>query len=234
MQNKNIILVLLLVPFIIVAAVLILSAKPNDGTSSAGISNDFNNTTQQSTPSSEPSQSAPESADQKTMQKPTMEIDKTKQYTAVLNTTAGKITISLHANETPITVNNFVYLAKKGFYDNTIFHRVIKDFMIQGGDPSGDGSGGPGYSFEDEPFTGDYKRGVVAMANRGPNTNGSQFFIMHADQALPKNYVIFGEVTEGLDTVDKIAGAPVTTNAMGEKAKPITPVVVNSVEIIEK
>lgn len=142
--------------------------------------------------------------------------------------------IALNAKQTPITVNNFVTLARGNFYDNTIFHRVIKGFMIQGGDPKGDGTGGPGYKFNDEPFTGDYTRGTVAMANAGPNTNGSQFFIMQQDNALPKNYVIFGKVVVGLDVVDKIADAPVESNGMGEQSKPVNPVKVLSVQITQQ
>src|SRR3990167_8261812 len=115
---------------------------------------------------------------------------KTK-YQAILSTEAGEFTIDLFAEETPVAVNNFVFLSREGFYEGTVFHRVIKDFMIQGGDPNGDGTGGPGYTFADEPIEGDYKRGIVAMANRGPDTNGSQFFIMHMDYELPKAYVIF-------------------------------------------
>jgi len=166
-------------------------------------------------------------------QPPAMTIDKTKHYTAILKTSEGEITIALTADATPITVNNFVSLARSGFYNNTIFHRVIKDFMIQGGDPNGDGTGGPGYTFADEPFTGTYTRGTVAMANAGPNTNGSQFFILQADYPLPKQYVIFGRVVNGLDTVDKIATAPVTTNH-GENSKPVSPVKIQSVEITEE
>ncbi len=159
----------------------------------------------------------------------------TKNYQALLNTSAGEITIQLNVGTTPITVNNFVTLAKKNFYNNTIFHRVIKGFMIQGGDPKGDGTGGPGYTFSDEPFEGEYNRGTVAMANAGPNTNGSQFFIMHQDYSLPKSYVIFGKVIAGIDTVDRIATAPAETNLLtGESSKPVTPVVVQSVKIIEK
>ena len=161
-------------------------------------------------------------------------IDQSKTYIVILRTTAGDITIALNAKATPVTANNFVWLAKKNFYDNTIFHRVIKGFMIQGGDPKGDGTGGPGYQFNDEPFTGDYERGTVAMANAGHNTNGSQFFIMHADYPLPPNYVIFGQVAKGLDVVDKIAAAPVVMSSSGEQSKPVNPVKVNSVEIIEK
>lgn len=165
---------------------------------------------------------------------PTMEINMEKKYTAVLHTDLGDISVLLYAKETPITANNFVSLTKKGLYNGTIFHRVIRGFMIQGGDPLGTGMGGPGYKFNDEPFQGEYTRGTVAMANAGPNTNGSQFFIMHADVPLPKNYVIFGNVVSGLDVVDKIASAEVVSNAGGEPSKPKTPVVVKSVDIIEE
>lgn len=160
--------------------------------------------------------------------------DKAKNYTAVLHTDQGDIEIALTANATPITVNNFVTLAKKNFYDNTIFHRVIKDFMIQGGDPTGTGSGGPGYKFDDEPFQGEYTRGTVAMANSGPNTNGSQFFIMHKDVPLQKDYVIFGHVTKGLEAVDAIATTPTTIGGDGAMSKPVTPIKIKSVTIIEK
>lgn len=170
----------------------------------------------------------------RTLAKPEMEIDIKKTYTAVLNTSVGAITIELNTKAAPKTVNNFVYLSKNNFYDGTIFHRVIKGFMIQGGDPKGDGTGGPGYKFDDEKFSGDYKKGTVAMANSGPNTNGSQFFIMHQDYDLPKNYVIFGKVVGGLDIVNKIAEAPVGIGQMGEMSKPLSPVSVQSVEIIEK
>lgn len=163
-----------------------------------------------------------------------MEIDVNKNYQAILKTTQGDVTIELNAKNTPITVNNFVTLAKKDFYNNTKFHRVIKGFMIQGGDPKGDGTGGPGYTFADEPFEGEYTKGTVAMANAGPNTNGSQFFIMHADYPLPKNYVIFGKVISGLEVVDKIATSTVKAGTMGEISTPITPTIINSIEIIEK
>lgn len=176
----------------------------------------------------------PKQTNSKLLPPPQMKIDKTKSYTALLHTTLGDITIALNASATPQTVNNFVYLASNKFYDNTIFHRVIKGFMIQGGDPKGDGTGGPGYTFTDEPFQGDYKRGVVAMANSGPNTNGSQFFIMHQDNNLPKNYVIFGHVVSGIETVDKIANSEVTTGAGGESSKPVNPTTVQSVEIKEE
>lgn len=162
---------------------------------------------------------------------PSMEIDQNKEYSAVLHTTEGDVEIAFTTKQTPITVNNFVTLAKKSFYNGTIFHRVIKGFMIQGGDPTGTGGGGPGYQFDDEPFEGEYTRGTVAMANAGPDTNGSQFFIMHADVPLPKDYVIFGHVTKGLDVVDKIAGAEVKMSDMGEMSVPVKPVQVKSVDI---
>lgn len=162
---------------------------------------------------------------------PAMSIDAHKKYTAKLHTSYGDVVIALNAKQTPITVNNFVGLAEQKFYDNTIFHRVIKGFMIQGGDPKGDGTGGPGYRFADEKFIGEYTRGTVAMANAGPNTNGSQFFIMHADVPLPPNYVIFGKVISGMEVVDKIAAAKVMFNN-GEQSRPTEPVVVNSVEVV--
>ena len=174
------------------------------------------------------------SMDLSTYKTPIMIIDQKKTYTAKIKTTAGDIELALNAAATPITVNNFVFLAKKNYYDNTIFHRAIKGFMIQGGDPKGDGTGGPGYDFADEPFTGEYLRGTLAMANAGPNTNGSQFFIMHDDYPLPPNYVIFGKVLKGLDVVDKIANAPVTMSSSGENSKPVNPVKVLSIEITEK
>ena len=159
---------------------------------------------------------------------------KSKKITAILYTEKGDITIALNTDQTPITVNNFATLAKKGFYNKTIFHRVIKGFMIQGGDPKGDGTGGPGYKFDDEPFTGEYTRGTIAMANAGPNTNGSQFFIMHTDNSLPKNYVIFGKVTKGIDVVDAIAESPVQSSFSGENSSPVTPVRILTIDIKEK
>lgn len=165
---------------------------------------------------------------------PKMEININKNYQVKLVTTKGEITIDLFTKEVPNTVNNFVFLARDGFYDGTKFHRIVKDFMIQGGDPQGDGSGGPGYTFADEKITRDYKRGIVAMANRGPNTNGSQFFIMHKDYNLPKNYVIFGMVNQGIEVIDKIVQTPTTDNGSGEKSKPTQEVKIEKVTISEK
>jgi len=165
---------------------------------------------------------------------PTMGLDTNKTYSATLNTSKGVIKIDLFADKTPITVNNFVFLANDGFYDDLKFHRVIKDFMIQGGDPKGNGSGGPGYRFDDEPFDGEYSNGTLAMANAGPNTNGSQFFIMHGDGTLPKNYIIFGRVSDdtGLEVIDAIAQVSVTAGPSGEVSVPLEDITIESVEIV--
>lgn len=164
---------------------------------------------------------------------PSMIIDKNKKYQARASTTEGDFLIEFFTDKTPLTVNNFIYLAKKGFYNKTVFHRVIKDFMIQGGDPKGDGTGGPGYRFDDEKFEGEYLRGTIAMANAGPNTNGSQFFILHKDYPLPKQYIIFGKVIEGIETIDKIAEGEVVLSESGEPSRPVKPVSIQSIEIIE-
>ncbi len=163
-------------------------------------------------------------------------ISNEKDFSSVLHTEEGDITIDLFENITPITVSNFVSLARAGFYSGTVFHRVISGFMIQGGDPKGNGTGGPGYSFPDEPFSGEYVRGVLAMANSGPDTNGSQFFIMQSDVALSKNYVIFGKVVNGIDVVDEIANAKTlpNPNMPGEMSLPEKPIKIISVEIFEK
>ena len=162
-------------------------------------------------------------------------IDTTASYSAVLTTNKGGIKINLFASETPIAVNNFITLAQQGFYNGTPFHRVISGFMVQGGDPEGTGRGGPGYKFADEPITRNYTRGTLAMANSGPNTNGSQFFIIHQDYPLPKNYVIFGSIDPqdqaSLTTLDTLANTPVTDNGQGEQSKPLEPLILESVTI---
>ena len=139
---------------------------------------------------------------------PAQTIDPAKKYSATIVTTAGTMTAELYPGDAPRTVNNFVTLARDGFYNGVIFHRVIPGFMIQGGDPDGTGRGGPGYKFNDEPVKRRYTRGTLAMANAGPNTNGSQFFIMHADYGLPPSYTIFGKLTSGEEVVDAIASTP--------------------------
>ncbi len=138
------------------------------------------------------------------------------------------MTAELFVSDAPNTVNNFVFLARAGYYGGVIFHRVIEGFMIQGGDPTGTGSGGPGYKFKDEPVKRKYERGILAMANAGPNTNGSQFFVMHADYGLPPNYSIFGKLTSGEDTLDKIA-----TAKKGAQDRPSEPVTISSITISE-
>jgi cyclophilin family peptidyl-prolyl cis-trans isomerase len=162
-----------------------------------------------------------------------MNIDVSKNYTALIKTNFGDIKVEFFTKDAPKTVNNFITLSKDGYYDNVIFHRVISGFMIQGGDPSGTGHGDygkyPGYEFEDELNNQiPYSKGVLAMANRGPNTNGSQFFIMHVDYPLPYNYTIFGNVVEGIDVVDKIASVDTDSSD-----RPLEDVVISTVEISE-
>ncbi|HEU4572023.1 MAG TPA: peptidylprolyl isomerase [Candidatus Limnocylindrales bacterium] len=147
---------------------------------------------------------------------------------ATIHTTKGDIEVEVFPGDAPKAANNFLDLARKGFYDGVIFHRVVPGFVIQGGDPTGTGRGGPGYTFEDEPFSGDYERGTLAMANAGPNTNGSQFFICLADLRgrLPKNYTVFGRVTGGMDVVDAIAAG-----RTGANDRPVEPVTMTSVDV---
>ncbi|MDQ2905320.1 MAG: peptidylprolyl isomerase [Chloroflexota bacterium] len=134
-----------------------------------------------------------------------MQIETNKTYQATIKTNKGDIHLQLNPAEAPQTVNNFVALARDGYYDGVTFHRVVPGFVIQGGDPTGSGSGGPGYQFADEPVRRPYRAGTVAMANAGPNTNGSQFFICLEDQAtLPPSYTIFGDTTSGMDVVKSI------------------------------
>ena len=138
---------------------------------------------------------------------PAMSIDPKKSFQAKIKTNRGDIELELYPEYAPKTVNNFVFLANQGFYDEVIFHRVISNFMIQGGDPTGTGTGGPGYRFEDETAGNPLKHetGVISMANSGPNTNGSQFFITHSLQShLNGNHTVFGKVTKGKDVVDAI------------------------------
>jgi len=136
---------------------------------------------------------------------PAMQIETNRTYHAIVKTNKGDIQLQLNPAEAPLTVNNFVALARDGYYNGVTFHRVVPRFVIQGGDPTGSGSGGPGYKFQDEPVRRPYKAGTVAMANAGPNTNGSQFFICLEDQPnLPPNYTIFGDTTSGMDVVRDI------------------------------
>ena len=149
---------------------------------------------------------------------------------ATLTTDKGDIVIDLFTDGAPKAANNFLDLARKGFYNGVIFHRIVPGFVIQGGDPTGTGRGGPGYQFPDEPFKGEYYRGTLAMANAGPNTNGSQFFICLGDlsASLPKNYTIFGQVTKGMDVVDAIAAGKT-----GAQDRPVEPVTIQKVTVAE-
>ncbi len=156
--------------------------------------------------------------------------NKINKHMVTIETNYGKIVFETYDADAPNTVKNFITLASKGFYNGLTFHRVIKGFMIQGGDPSGNGTGGPGYKFDDEldpatpSYKAGYKKGVVAMANAGPNTNGSQFFIMTADYPLPNAYTIFGKVVSGQEVVDAIANVQT-----GANDKPISPVIMKTV-----
>ncbi len=162
----------------------------------------------------------------------TSDIINKKSNMITIETNYGKIVFETYNSDAPKTVENFTTLANKGFYNGLTFHRVIKGFMIQGGDPNGTGTGGPGYKFDDElnpntaSYKAGYKKGVVAMANAGPNTNGSQFFIMTADYPLPNSYTIFGKVVSGQDVVDTIANVQT-----GANDRPATPVVMKTVSV---
>ena len=143
---------------------------------------------------------------------PEMTIDPSKTYRATIETNRGPVTLDLYPEHAPKTVNNFVFLARQGYYDGVSFHRVIDDFVVQGGDPTGSGMGGPGYSFEDETDGNPLKHetGVISMANAGPNTNGSQFFITHSPQAhLDGRHTVFGKVVGGMETVNEIQAGDV-------------------------
>ncbi|MEY2969056.1 MAG: hypothetical protein RIQ64_1683 [Actinomycetota bacterium] len=158
-----------------------------------------------------------------------MGIDPAKRYTATMETSMGTLVIALDPIKAPKTVNSFVFLALNHYFDGIIFHRIIKGFVCQGGDPTGTGRGGPGYRFEDElPKAGEYKIGSFAMANAGPNTNGSQFFIISGPDGcrLPPAYALFGQVVKGLEVVEAMQSVP---TAAGDRPK--TDVVINSVTI---
>jgi cyclophilin family peptidyl-prolyl cis-trans isomerase len=166
---------------------------------------------------------------------PAMIVDPAKAYTATVETSHGTMLFELDAEAAPNAVNSFVCLSASGYYDFTLFHRVMVDFMIQGGDPTATGTGGPGYQFADELPSDDapYTRGTLAMANSGANTNGSQFFIVHQDlpAEFPPNYSIFGHITEGEDVLDTLATIPVTQSARGEMSDPIATVGIISITI---
>ena len=158
---------------------------------------------------------------------PAMVIDPKKKYTATISTDKGDMVLTLFADKTPKTVNNFVFLAREGFYDDTIFHRVISDFMVQGGDPTGTGGGGPGYRFGDEfhPSLKHNKPGILSMANAGPGTNGSQFFITHVPTPhLDGKHAVFGEISSGMNVLMSIP--PRDPGRIGSPAVKITKVTI--------
>ena len=170
---------------------------------------------------------------------PQMQTDTSKTYIATVDTSLGSFKIQLFASESPITVNNFIFLSTQGFYNGIIFHRVIQSFMIQTGDPRGDGTGDPGYKFADElPPKHKYDAGIVAMANSGPNTNGSQFFICTGADASSlnqyPNYTQFGQVISGMDIVQKIAAVQVGPGNPGETSRPVNPPIIKTILITEQ
>ena len=162
-----------------------------------------------------------------------MTIDTKREYRAVLTTNQGEMVFQLLPAEAPMAVNSFVFLARERFYEGLWFHRIVEGFLIQGGDPTGRGSGGTGYTFPDEPVHREYARGTLAMATGRPDANSSQFFVVHRDANLPKRYTIFGSLQEGFDTLDRLAAIPVTEGPTGEVSRPAELAVVQRIEIIE-
>jgi cyclophilin family peptidyl-prolyl cis-trans isomerase len=217
------------------------TSKTTTSSSSSSTSSSSPASTSKSSPVASPSPTPASSPTPKRMSWPTppeMQIDKNKKYFATVDTSLGAFKIELFASETPITVNSLVFLSRQGYYNGIIFHRIIKTFMIQTGDPTGTGSGGPGYAFKDElPVKHQYETGIVAMANAGPNTNGSQFFVCTGDDSknLNKypNYTQFGKVVEGMDNVQKIASVQVTSNGR-EVSQPVNPPFIKSITITEQ
>lgn len=190
-------------------------------------------------PSAAPSVTPAQSPAKSWTKPPEMSIDTSKTYKAVFKTSKGDFTVELFAKDAPKAVNNFVFLSKEHFYDGVTFHRIIETFMIQTGDPKGNGTGGPGYKFDHEPTQYKYDKGIVAMANSGPNTNGSQFFIVTGDAShlnSKPDYTVFGKVTEGMDTtVMSIAKTPVKTNPLnGQPETPTEKVTIDSIQILEQ
>jgi len=167
---------------------------------------------------------------------PPMTIDQSREYEATIKTNFGDIVVQLFPEDAPLAVNNFVFLARQGFYDGVKFHKVVKDFIITTGDPTGTGKGGPGYTFADEEVTREYVAGTVAMVIFGPDTNGSQFFItlINLSDLLPKIYTIFGLVTSGFDVIQEIGDVPVTASASGGLSLPTVDVHIDTIIIEEK
>lgn len=218
-----------------VSAVLFMAAacgekeRTRQGSAGASPANTAPAATAPASPAASPKKSWP--------QPPAMQINPDKSYTAEVKTTKGSFTIELFAKDAPKAVNNFVFLSKEKFYDGIVFHRIIETFMIQTGDPNGNGTGGPGYKFEHEPTEYTFDKGIVAMANSGLDTNGSQFFIVtgNASHLNNKPYTVFGKIKDGMDTVTEIAKTPVKVNPLnGSKETPTEKVAIESITIVEK
>jgi Peptidyl-prolyl cis-trans isomerase (rotamase) - cyclophilin family len=223
---------LILITFLMMSLIGCTKTQPPASSQTQGQQN-------QSVQSNEPNQTKQPTNHKTWSSPPEMQIDQNKPYHAIIHTNFGDISIKLFPEDAPKTVNNFIFLARNHFYDGLKFHRVIKNFMIQTGDPNGNGTGGPGYKFADELSTKHtYAPGVVAMANSGPNTNGSQFFIGSGSDVSNLNqnpdYTIFGQVDGGMTVVDKIASVRVGPNSSGEVSLPLESVTMNSVDIQEK
>ncbi len=228
---KNLILSLIVVILVAMGAYYLF----RDQNSSKNINNILSNSNSYATSTEESSTTPADIGNGLPDATTTTVIMQNNSHMITIETNYGKISFDTYDADAPNTVLNFITLTNKGFYDGLTFHRVIKGFMIQGGDPKGDGTGGPGYQFRDElnpdtpSYKAGYKKGVVAMANAGPNTNGSQFFIMTADYPLPHSYTIFGKVVSGQDVVDKIANLPT-----GANDKPNSPVIMTKVTVINR
>src|SRR3989338_4151992 len=233
---KNIILSLVVIGVVVVGGYYLFSPNKNEVKNvpiMQNVPDDNTGVTNSDQTVADSANQSQESSSQVTIINPSTNSGQVKTKNMItIETNYGKIVFETYNEDAPKTAENFVTLASKGFYNGLTFHRVIKGFMIQGGDPNGNGTGGPGYKFDDEldpntaSYKAGYKKGVVAMANAGPNTNGSQFFIMTADYPLPNNYTIFGKVVSGQDVVDKIANVKTGTND-----KPISPVIMKTVTV---
>src|SRR3989338_8625970 len=223
---KNIILSLVVIGVVVVGGYYLFSPNKNE-VKNVPI---MQNVPDDNTGVTNSDQTVTDSANQSQESSSQVTINNKKSNIITIETNYGKIVFETYNTDAPKTVENFITLANNGFYDDLTFHRVIKGFMIQGGDPNGNGTGGPGYQFKDEldpntaSYKAGYKKGVVAMANSGPDTNGSQFFIMTSDYPLPNNYTIFGKVVSGQDVVDKIANVKT-----GPNDRPVEPVVMKNV-----
>lgn len=214
-------------------------AKPEAGAASSSPSGTVQAAPATVKPSASPSVSPSQSPSKSWTKPPEMSIDTNKTYKAVFKTSKGSFTVELFAKDAPKAVNNFVFLSKEHFYDGVTFHRIIESFMIQTGDPKGNGTGGPGYKFAHEPTQYKYDKGIVAMANSGPDTNGSQFFIVTGNAShlnAKPDYTVFGKVIEGMDTtVTSIAKTPVKTNPLNGSAEtPTEKVTIDSIQITEE